>query len=95
LACYIFTSDKKIRERILREISFGGGAINDAVMHISNGYLPFGGVGESGTGNYHGKAGFAAFSHYKSILDKPFWGETKLKYSPYSTFKLNWIKRLV
>jgi aldehyde dehydrogenase (NAD+) len=94
LACYVFTNAKVIRDRVLNEISFGGGAVNDAVMHIANGYLPFGGVGESGMGSYHGKAGFAAFSHFKSILDKPFWGEPNLKYSPYSNTKLNWIKRL-
>ncbi len=95
LSCYVFTSDKQIRNKVLNEISFGGGAVNDAVMHISNGNLPFGGVGDSGIGSYHGKAGFAAFSHFKSILVKPFWGEPNLKYSPYSKLKLNWIKRLV
>jgi aldehyde dehydrogenase (NAD+) len=95
LACYVFTNDKRIRDKVLREISFGGGAVNDAVMHISNGNLPFGGVGSSGIGSYHGKAGFATFSHFKSILDKPFWLEPNLKYSPYSKLKLSWIKRLV
>lgn len=95
LACYIFTNDKSIRNRLLKEISFGGGAINDAVMHISNSNLPFGGVGSSGTGSYHGEAGFIAFSHFKGILDKPFWLEPNLKYSPYSALKLSWIKKLI
>ena len=95
LACYIFTNEKAVRNRLLKEISFGGGAINDAVMHISNSNLPFGGVGNSGTGSYHGEAGFATFSHFKSILDKPFWLEPNLKYPPYSDTKLSWIKYLL
>ena len=92
LACYIFTNDKTIRNKLLSEISFGGGAINDAVMHVSNSNIPFGGVGNSGIGSYHGDAGFATFSHYKSILDKPFWLEPNLKYPPYTAKKLWWIK---
>ena len=95
LACYIFTYDTTIRNRLLKEISFGGGAVNDAVMHISNSNLPFGGVGSSGTGSYHGEAGFITFSHLKSILDKPFWLEPNLKYPPYSNRKLSWIKYLI
>ena len=95
LACYIFTNDKAIRNRLLKEISFGGGAVNDAVMHVSNSNLPFGGVGNSGTGSYHGEAGFVTFSHFKSILDKPFWLEPNLKYPPYSDLKLSWIKYLI
>ncbi|MBC7411162.1 MAG: aldehyde dehydrogenase [Bacteroidia bacterium] len=95
LSCYVFTNDCKLQDKILTEISFGGGAVNDALMHISNSHLPFGGVGCSGMGNYHGEAGFKAFSHYKSILQKPFWLETNLKYPPYSTTKLNWIKKIL
>ncbi|MBP2832169.1 aldehyde dehydrogenase [Aquimarina sp. U1-2] len=95
LSCYAFTKSRHTREKILREISFGGGAVNDAVMHFTEQSLPFGGIGESGIGNYHGKFGFEAFSHYKSILQKPFWIELPLKYSPYSTTKLNWIKRIM
>jgi aldehyde dehydrogenase (NAD+) len=64
-------------------------------MQFSNSNLPFGGVGESGMGSYHGEWGFAAFSHYKSIIDKPFWGETSLKYPPYTKSKLGWIKRIL
>jgi len=61
-------------------------------MHISNSNLPFGGVGESGIGNYHGEAGFRTFSHYKSILEKSFIFEPDLKYSPYSKKKLSLLK---
>lgn len=94
LSCYIFTSKSDLKKKLLRELSFGGGAINDAVMHISNPHLPFGGIGKSGMGSYHGKAGFDCFSHFKSILDKPTWLELPLKYSPYSESKFQWIKRL-
>lgn len=95
LSCYIFTNDSALKNKLLSEISFGGGAVNEAIMHISNSRLPFGGVGQSGTGSYHGEAGFKAFSHYKSVLEKATWFETKLKYSPYSEGKLKWIKRLM
>jgi len=81
-----------VKNKILSEISFGGGAINDSLMHISNSNLPFGGVGSSGFGSYHGEAGFQCFSHYKSILDKPTWLEFPLKYSPISSRKLKAIK---
>ena len=95
LACYIFTNNKNIRDKLLNQFSFGGGAINEALMHISNTNLPFGGVGDSGTGSYNGKAGFATFSHFKSILHKPFWLEPNLKYSPITNTKLSLIKRLM
>lgn len=95
LSCYVYTEDKAIKNKILREISFGGGAVNDGVMHITNPKLPFGGVGESGTGSYHGDAGFRAFTHYKSVLDKPTWIEFNLKYYPHTPFKLKWIKKLL
>ncbi|WP_203292809.1 aldehyde dehydrogenase [Luteirhabdus pelagi] len=94
LSCYVFTKNKSVRNEILSKVSFGGGAVNDAVMHISNSELPFGGVGQSGMGNYHGEAGFKAFSHYKSILQKTNWFELPLKYPPYTKSKLKWIKRL-
>ncbi len=87
LACYIYTKNRDTINRLLSELSFGGGAINDSLMHLSNNNLPFGGVGFSGIGNYHGKSGFDCFSHQKSILEKPFWGETSLKYAPYTPIK--------
>lgn len=68
LALYFFSESKDVQERVLREISFGGGCFNDTVMHIVTPYLPFGGVGNSGNGAYHGKSSFEAFSHQKSIL---------------------------
>jgi aldehyde dehydrogenase (NAD+) len=80
---------------VLEEISFGGGGINEVLMHFSNDNLPFGGVGNSGMGNYHGKAGFRSFTHYKSILQKNTLFEFPLKYYPYNHWKFSIIKRLV
>ncbi len=95
LSAYLFTDDSEEKENFVSKISFGGGCINDVVMHLSNDNLPFGGVGNSGTGNYHGKFGFEAFSHQKAILDRATWGEPDLKYPPYTEKKLTWIKKLL
>jgi aldehyde dehydrogenase (NAD+) len=95
LACYIFTDDREIRDILLSELSFGGGAVNDTMMQLSNSHLPFGGVGESGLGGYHGETGFNTFSHLKSIIEKKWRFETNLKYSPYTARKLSWLKRLL
>lgn len=95
LALYIYSKNRKTINKILHEISFGGGEINDSMMHLSNSNLPFGGVGFSGTGSYHGKAGFDNFSHFKSILDKPFWLGLNFKYAPCSERKRKWIKWFV
>lgn len=95
LSCYVFTSNKALKNKILHEVSFGGGCVNDAIMHISNSHLPFGGVGESGIGSYHGEYGFKTFSHFKSILEKSAWFEPDLKYFPHSETKFKWMKRIL
>lgn len=95
LSCYVYAKNRKAITKILKEVSFGGGAVNDSIMHLSNSNLPFGGVGLSGIGSYHGKYGFDAFTHYKSILHKPFWFEASVKYAPYSKLKLKLIKWLL
>lgn len=95
LACYVYTQNKSIKNRILREVSFGGGAVNDSVMHFINSNLPFGGIGSSGIGSYHGKYGFENFTHYKSILERPSWFETNIKYHPHTNAKLKIIKRIL
>ena len=95
LAAYLFTTNEQQKEKFLKTVSFGGGCINDTVMHLTGDSLPFGGVGNSGMGSYHGEAGFKTFSHQKSILDKSNWGEPDLKYPPYSEGKLKWIKRFM
>lgn len=92
LACYIYSSSKKSALKLIQEISFGGGAINDSIMQLSNSRLPFGGVGSSGMGSYHGKTGFDTFSHFKSILKKSNLIELPIKYPPYSKFKLKLLK---
>ncbi len=92
LSCYVFTKSESAKNKILNEISFGGGCINEAVMHLSNPNFGFGGVGDSGMGSYHGEEGFKAFSHYKSILDKSTWIEPNLKYYPQTPLKLKLIK---
>ena len=95
LSAYLFSNNKAEQHAWLNELSFGGGCINDAIMHITNPNLPFGGVGQSGTGSYHGKAGFETFSHLKSVFEKPRLFEVPLKYPPYTTTKMGWIKRLL
>ncbi len=95
LAAYLFTSSSKYKDKFLKEYSFGGGCINEVVMHLVNGTYGFGGVGSSGFGSYHGFEGFKTFSHFKSILDKPTWFELNLRYPKYSLSKLNWLKRIV
>jgi aldehyde dehydrogenase (NAD+) len=95
LSAYLFSTDRKEQQQWQERLSFGGGCINDAIMHITNPNLPFGGVGQSGTGSYHGKAGFDTFSHFKSVFKKPNNFEVPLKYPPYSLNKMSWIKRLL
>ena len=85
LALYLFTSDKKHIKRVTTELSYGGGCINDVVIHPATSEMGFGGVGESGMGGYHGKDGFDAFSHYKSIVDKRTWLDLPMRYQPYKS----------
>lgn len=91
LALYLFTNEKKLENKILSQISFGGGCINDTIIHIANSNMPFGGVGHSGIGGYHGKSSFDTFSHYKSITKK-FGVDLPLRYMPYTNGKDKIIK---
>lgn len=95
LSAYIFTNNDEEKNLFIQKLSFGGGCINDVVMHLGNDNLPFGGVGNSGMGSYHGKFGFETFSHQKAVLDRATWGEPDLKYPPYSENKIKWIKKLL
>lgn len=86
LALYLFTNDRKLENKILNQISFGGGCINDTIIHIANPNMPFGGVGHSGIGSYHGKSSFNTFSHNRSITKK-FRLDLTLRYMPYIDWK--------
>lgn len=95
LALYLFTNKRSTSKRVFSELSFGGGGLNECIMHLTNPELPFGGVGNSGMGNYHGENGFKAFSHQKSIIQKTNWFEPFVKYAPYSGIKLWLLKKLM
>ena len=80
LALYIFTSDKKAARKVTARCGFGGGCINDTIIHLATSEMGFGGFGESGMGAYHGKTGFDTFTHYKSIVDKKTWIDLPMRY---------------
>ena len=92
LALYVFSTNKIFSEKIIRKYSFGGGAINDTIIHVGNPNLPFGGVGYSGIGAYHGKSSFDLLSHKKSIVKKGNWLDIKIRYAPYKG-KLEYVKK--
>lgn len=94
LALYLFSNNKLNIDKIIGNIPFGGGCINDTIVHLASPYMPFGGVGSSGIGSYHGKASFDTFSHKKSILKKSNLFDIKLRYPPYKN-KLNILKKLM
>jgi len=94
LALYVFTENKTFAENIIQEFSFGGGCINDTIIHLANPRLPFGGVGHSGIGAYHGRLSFDTFSHKKAIVKKANWLDLPLRYAPYTT-KLNTLRKLL
>lgn len=85
LALYLFSSNKAHIHRVNEELSYGGGCINDTIIHLATSEMGFGGVGDSGMGAYHGKAGFEAFSHQKSIVDKKTWLDLPMRYQPYTS----------
>ena len=93
LSLYVFSNKKSFVNKILNELSFGSGAINDTIIHYGNPYIPFGGVGQSGYGAYHGKYSFETFSHKKGIVKKGNWLDVPVRYAPFGT-KLKWLKRL-
>ncbi len=95
LALYIFTENKSVVRRIVREVRYGGGCVNDTLMHIVCPNMPFGGVGGSGMGAYHGRRGFDTFTHYKSVLSTPTCFDNPLRYPPFSSWKMSLIKRFL
>ena len=95
LALYLFTQDKALKEYIINNLSFGGVAINDTLIHQSNYNLPFGGVGASGMGQYHGRYSLETFSHPKSVIEKTDLFDIKLRYPPYKDWALKLIQKIM
>jgi aldehyde dehydrogenase (NAD+) len=94
LALYIFSKDEKKVQKVLSETSAGGVTVNDTLLHIANPHLPFGGVGDSGIGAYHGQLSFDVFSHMKSVLRRTFLVDDPVRYAPYK-LKISWLRRLM
>lgn len=93
LACYIFSQNNA--DKILKSLSFGGGCVNDVVLHVTNHHLPFGGVENSGMGHYHGKYGFDTFSHQKGIVKNSTLIDVPLRYAPFDDKKFKLLKRIM
>jgi len=94
LALYLFSEDKQRMNQITKRCSYGGGCINDTVIHLATSEMGFGGIGESGMGAYHGKTGFDAFSHTKSIVNKKTWMDLPMRYQPYQRKRYGKLLRL-
>ncbi len=92
LACYVFTDDSSLSDFVIANVEFGGGCINQGLQHLANSSLPFGGIGQSGLGRYHGKYSFELFSHFKSIVSAATWPDPSLRYPPYTNGKLKLVK---
>ena len=95
LACYIFSKNKDNAEYIINSLSYGGGCVNDVIMQLANGHIPFGGVGNSGMGSYHGKHGFDLLSHKKGIVKNKTILDLPFRYAPFDLKKLNIFKRIM
>ena len=87
LALYLFTKEQSVKKQVLSQLSFGGGCVNDTIVHLATSYMGFGGVGASGMGSYHGKAGFDTFSHKKSLLVRKSKIDIPIRYLPYRKYK--------
>ncbi|NBL63923.1 aldehyde dehydrogenase family protein [Flavobacterium sp. NST-5] len=94
LSLYVFAEDKNFSEKIIKKYPFGGGCVNDVIIHFSNKNLPFGGVGKSGIGAYHGKDNFLVFCHQKSIVKKATWADLTPRYAPYGN-RLKFLKKIM
>ena len=95
LALYLFSRSREMQHTVSTHLSFGGGCFNDTILHLATPYLPFGGVGNSGMGSYHGKASFDTFTHYKSVLVGSQHIDVPLRYHPYTDSKLGFLKKFV
>ena len=95
LALYVYAEDRQMIRAVTSRCSFGGGCVNDCIIHLATSSMGFGGVGESGMGAYHGKTGFDTFSHYKSIVDKKTWMDLPMRYQPYHKLGSRMIRRFL
>ncbi len=95
LALYLFSRDERVQNRVIEQTSSGGVTINHTLLHVAIPSLPFGGIGASGLGAYHGKASFETFSHRKSVLRKPTWFDPWFFYPPYNDSKRKWMRRFI
>jgi aldehyde dehydrogenase (NAD+) len=95
LALYLFSNDPLVQENVLERTSSGGVTVNHTLLHLAVPSLPFGGIGQSGIGGYHGRATFETFSHRKSVLLKPTWLDPSFFYPPYNNFKKQVVRRLL
>ena len=95
LALYLFTTSARNKQFVVERVQFGGGCINDTIIHLATSHMGFGGVGESGMGSYHGKRGFDTFSHTKSIVDKANWLDLPMRYQPYTPQKDKMVRRFL
>ena len=95
LALYLFTARHALARRVMREVPFGGGCVNDTIMHLATSRMGFGGMGASGMGSYHGRKSFEAFTHEKSIVDKATWFDAPFRYQPYAAWKRFFVRKFV
>ncbi|NLT58528.1 MAG: aldehyde dehydrogenase family protein [Clostridiales bacterium] len=94
LALYLFTRDRDFKRRLTEEVAFGGGCVNDTLLQAVSLQLPFGGVGQSGMGRYHGAYGFETFSHLKTVVERPTWADLGLRYAPYTDGRQRLLRRI-
>ena len=95
LALYIFSQDRAVQQRFVRYVPFGGGCVNDTIMHLATSHMGFGGMGASGMGQYHGRESFDTFSHKKSIVNKATWLDVPFRYAPYANWKHKFVRMFV
>ena len=95
LALYLFTQDRALARRVMRDVPFGGGCVNDTIMHLATSHMGFGGMGNSGMGSYHGRKSFETFTHEKSVVSKATFFDAPFRYQPYASWKRFFVRRFV
>ena len=95
LALYLFTQDRALARRVMRDVPFGGGCVNDTIMHLATSHMGFGGMGNSGMGSYHGRKSFETFTHEKSVVSKATFFDAPFRYQPCASWKRFFVRRFV